>query len=98
VLTHTPPCSQGEPTVKKKINQSLQGPHHLPVIFFPEHTGNRVVDEISLSRNFAKYLFRISRNNFFLFREISYREIVRNFAKFREISRNFCDEIKVFTG
>jgi hypothetical protein len=30
---------------------------------------NRVVDEISLSRNFAKYLFCISRNNF-LFREI----------------------------
>jgi hypothetical protein len=28
----------------------------------------RVVDEISLSRNFAKYLFRISRNNFFISR------------------------------
>jgi hypothetical protein len=28
---------------------------------------SRVVDEISLSRNFAKYLFRILQNNFFYF-------------------------------
>jgi hypothetical protein len=40
-----------------------------------------------IPRNFAKYLCRILRNNF-LFREISYREI----------SLNFCDEIKIFTG
>jgi hypothetical protein len=55
---------------------------------------SRVVDEISLSRNFAKYLFRISRNNF-LFREISYREILRNFAKYREI---FVTKLKFSQG
>jgi hypothetical protein len=43
----------------------------------------RVVDEISLSRNFAEYLFRISRNNFFVISRISYREIVG--TKFREM-------------
>jgi hypothetical protein len=57
-----------------------------------------VVDEISLSRNFAKYLFRISRNNFLYFakfREISYREILRNFAKYREI---FVTKLKFSLG
>jgi hypothetical protein len=48
----------------------------------------RVVDEISLSRNFAKYFFRISRNNFFISRNFAkfhiakYCEISRNIAKF----------------
>jgi hypothetical protein len=53
----------------------------------------RVVDEISRSRNFAKYLFRISRNNFFLFAK--FREILRNFAKYREI---FVTKLKFSQG
>jgi hypothetical protein len=51
----------------------------------------RVVDEILLSRNFAKYLFRISLNNYFYFAKF-------RIAKYYEISRNFCDEIKIYTG
>jgi hypothetical protein len=43
-------------------------------------------------------IYFVFREIIFLFREISYREMLRNFAKFREISRNFCDEIKIFTG
>jgi hypothetical protein len=47
----------------------------------------------------------ISRNIYFVFREIIFF-ISRNFAKFRiakyyeisEISRNFCEKIKIFTG
>jgi hypothetical protein len=63
------------------------------------HTApTRVVKEISLSRNVAKYLFRISRNNFFYFakfHEISYREILRNFAIYREI---FATKLKFSQG
>jgi hypothetical protein len=61
----------------------------------------RVVDEISLSRNFAKYLFRISRNNFFIsrnfakFRIAKYYDISRNFAKYREI---FVTKLKFSQG
>jgi hypothetical protein len=50
----------------------------------------RVVDEISLSRNFAKYLFRISRNNF-----ISRNFVSRNMTKFREI---FVTKLKFSQG
>jgi hypothetical protein len=50
-----------------------------------------VVDEISLSRNFAKYLFRIKK----LFREISFRKILRNFEKYREI---FVTKLKLLQG
>jgi hypothetical protein len=45
----------------------------------------RVVDEISMSRNFAKYLFRISRNIYFVFREIIFFIVSQNITKFREI-------------
>jgi hypothetical protein len=49
---------------------------------------SRVVDEISLSQIFAKYLFRISRNNFFYFAKFciaKYYKILQNFAKYRKI-------------
>jgi hypothetical protein len=48
-----------------------------------------MADEISLSRNFAKYLFRISQNNFFYFakfRIVKYYEIWQNIAKYSKIS------------
>jgi hypothetical protein len=54
----------------------------------------RVADEISLSRNFAKYFFRISRNKIFILRNFA----SRNSTKFRETSRKFFDEIEVCTG
>jgi hypothetical protein len=45
-----------------------------------------VVDEISLSRNFAKYLFRIPRNNLFISRNFVWQNLVsQKVTKFREM-------------
>jgi predicted AAA+ superfamily ATPase len=51
-----------------------------------------------LGREISRNIYFVFCEIIFLFREISCREILRNFAKFREISQNFCDEIKIFTG